>query len=135
MEVMAFVAVSPLDAKPHMPNGIRILTMPFTGTSSGVLQIAAPPEFGRVLSANIFACDPNDPQATNGADDALKELLNITSGLALSRLVDLLGSEPAMALPELSIDGEPDAFDRFGPDSAWLDAEGHPVGIRLRLNA
>ena len=80
--------------------------MTFLGPRRGALRIATTPELCRQVSANVLGIEPEDEQAQRGADDALKELLNVTCGRFLT-----------------AIAGEEAVFDLSVPAVSRLSAE------------
>ena len=85
----------------------------------------------------MLGVDPSHADAVNAADDALRELMNITAGLVMRGLGD--GDPGSLALDMPSVDHRVDAgvwSDFFADAGATvLDAEGIAVAIRVRRAA
>jgi hypothetical protein len=132
LETMAFITAFPPDGPgpfPCPPDARRV-TITFTGAAlSATLELAAPAGFGATLAANLMACDPSDEQATSRADDALKELMNVTCG---AMIASLGGTGFELGIPKVEpLDAA--AWDALtGPDgaAAVLDADGHVLAAR-----
>jgi hypothetical protein len=128
---MAFVDAFPADAPPVAPNKTVVVRIPFGGTRRGALEVLVPDALGLTLAANILGEPPDGPDAVSRGRDALKELVNVTCGLLLSRLPD--PAKPAMSIPHVreASGARWDAVARR-PDTVALDAEGLPVIARIR---
>jgi hypothetical protein len=75
---MAFISPEPLAAAQPMADDTRIIRVHFKGSDAeGSLAIAASPTLGMAMTGNL------DLTEASVADDALKELANITCGLML----------------------------------------------------
>ena len=107
METFAFVFVD-LDEPPGVqaPNGdIMLAEMSFFGPGAGSLCMAAPMALCREMAANALGIEM-DEIADVGAEDALKELLNITCG----KLTFLMYGPKAiveLTVPEIGIINRP----------------------------
>jgi two-component system chemotaxis response regulator CheY len=126
LETMAFIS-------PELPeNGetaeisrsCRLVEIGFHGQGiHGKLMLGAPVEFGSQVSIHCGAS--GDPA---GADDALKELANVTCGLLLRRRI---GGAKGFELAPPSI-AAGDAGMRFTPaNSVMLNADGFTVATRV----
>jgi CheY-specific phosphatase CheX len=123
METMAFISpqlpdpATPPAASPDM----RLVRINFHGGGvSGSLAISAPAKFGEIVAENCGADDPH-----GAADDAMKELANVTCGLLLrKRLGHGVGFK--MAPP---IVGRLEDRAKFiaGDDVVAMNADGHLV--------
>src|SRR5690349_6898147 len=87
MEMMGFLSPLPADPSAPPPSRAFLVSMPFTGPICGSIEMVVSEEVGINLAANILATTPSDPAAQNYAQDALKELLNVTCGLLLPKLL------------------------------------------------
>src|SRR5689334_3895676 len=78
LETMAFVTAEPAPPGAPAPDAALRITLAFSGPLSGVVELIAPDALGTLMVDNI-ATSPAEstPQA---AEDALKELLNVTCG-------------------------------------------------------
>jgi chemotaxis protein CheY-P-specific phosphatase CheC len=70
--------------------------LPFTGPISGRFMLAAMPRLGETLAAEMLGAEPGSSESAEQAEDALREILNMTAGATLE---DLFGDE----LWELSV--------------------------------
>jgi hypothetical protein len=135
LETMAFVSAFPPDgAGPWpCPPGARRVTIEVAGPTPAVLELAASAAFGAVLAANLLTCDPGDPAAAAGADDALKELMNVTCGSTINAAG---GRDFELGLPRVEplTAAEWDALTAPGGGGAHvLEADGHVVAVRARV--
>ena len=133
LETMAFISPFPPDgAGPWpCPADARRVTIEFAGPVSAVLELFAPASFGALLASNLIACDAADPQAVARADDALKELMNVTCGA----MINAMGGEGyELGIPRVEDlkPGEWDALAQPG-EAAVLDADGHLLAARARV--
>ena len=131
LETMAFITAFPPDgAGPFpCPDGARRVTNSFTGAAlSATLELVASAAFGAMLAANLMACDPSDDEATGRADDALKELMNVTCGAMIASMGGA-GFELGIPTAEPFAAAAWDAL--TGPEgAAMLDADGHLLATR-----
>jgi hypothetical protein len=129
----AFLLAEPLEQPPPSPAswqaaGARIM---FSGPFRGYVEIWASRETARKLAANMLGQDPADPEIDEAHGDALMETLNVICG---NLLTELAGQEPVFQL------GTPRTCSGFVPFSerepgvdAWLEADGQPVLMRMRV--
>jgi two-component system, chemotaxis family, chemotaxis protein CheY len=127
LETMAFMSPQ-LPSKlepPSLPDNRRLVRVDFEGHGiRGSLAIAASPAFGAAVAAN---CD-NHP-SPGEADDALKELANVTCGLLLRRRVGG-GVGFKLAPPTMIESTEAEAL--FADDDVVsLDIDGHLVSAHV----
>lgn len=130
-ETMAFMSPLPADAPHQAPADAVLLSMWFASNSSGIVEIVAPRNLGKVAASNMLGADPG---AASLYDDALKELLNIFSGLMLRRWSSTSKETVEISLPALS-DFSADAdWQEFiaSPGSTVLDVEGNLIALRVR---
>jgi hypothetical protein len=134
LEDVACVLARPLDARPPLPEnwdatGARLR---FRGSLRGYMELWAPPEAIRSLAMGLLGDDRRDlPASADAAIDAVREMLHLLCGSVLSALA---GPDRAVSL------GTPRRRERLVPFTereagieAWLEAEGHPVLMRLRV--
>jgi chemotaxis protein CheY-P-specific phosphatase CheC len=57
--------------------------LPFKGPVSGRFMLAASPRLGETLAAEMLGTDPGSPESAEQAEDALREILNMTAGATL----------------------------------------------------
>lgn len=128
-----FSELVPREELPPTESEHRLAEMSFTGRVSGSLAMAVPKEMCQEIAANVLGIEADDALAIKDAEDALKEVLNLTCGQVLT-----------------SIAGEKALFDLSVPETAELDAAGwqsfleepetvaflvddNPVLLRLKL--
>jgi|EndMetStandDraft_5_1072996.scaffolds.fasta_scaffold140458_3 hypothetical protein len=135
METMAFT--TPTLADPSLypsPDSLHV-SMPFTGPARGTVELVASEKVGIGLAATILATTPEDPAARRYARDALKELLNVTCGLILPKLVPKESDATPfrMTLPELVVFDSQTQWQAFAaaPDTCILDVEGSLIALRV----
>jgi len=128
LQTFAFVAAEPPQGPVPAPAAADLYTLRFQGADSGELQLAAPRAFGCLMAANMLGLEPADAEAAERAQDVIKELCNIITGLWLSRRATVY--VPEMGLPSAS--ALPD-WDRFAalPGSFTILAEGFPLAARI----
>jgi hypothetical protein len=130
LEQMAFVSAFPPEGDLATPLHPLLLRISFRGPVCQRFELLADEELGVLMAANIFADE--SAQARFRARDALKELLNVTSGLVLSRWPALEDRNFEMSIPEVvPLDATGWQAMLAGGGFTLLDAEGHPVAIRL----
>ena len=130
LETMAFVSPELLDAPSEAtpsPDAI-LVRVGFHGQGiKGSLELATTHAFGSVIAAN---CCDGDPDAD--ADDALKELTNVTCGSLLRRRIGgAVGFELEVPVVSSIGDGE---HPFVGADTVVLTAEGHLVFAHVVTN-
>ncbi len=130
-ETMAFLA--PLPAAPPFepPADAVLLSMRFAGLSTGVMEMISPRNLGKLAAFNMLGIESASP---GQCDDALKELLNIFSGLTLRRWLAASHNAINLSLPQMSVfDIAAGWRDFIGAAGAVvLDVEGHIIALRVR---
>jgi two-component system, chemotaxis family, chemotaxis protein CheY len=127
LETMAFISPELPKEKglPAPSPEFRVITVGFRGHGiQGSLVLAAPAAFGTLIAENC--CDDT---SEIDADDALKELTNITCGSLLRRRIGgAVGFE--LALPVVN---GPEEMERLfhGNDVVVLNADGHLVAAHV----
>lgn len=128
---MGFIDAFPTEGAPGAPDDVVVIRVPFSGARRGALEVIASDALGLTLAANILGAPPEGPDARGRGRDALKELVNVTCGLFLSRLPD--PTKPAMGIPHVrEASGARLEAAARRPDTAVLDAEGLPIAARIR---
>jgi chemotaxis protein CheY-P-specific phosphatase CheC len=133
LDTMAFIASEPIVEPTPCPQEPLLVRMSYSGTRSGQVLIIAPRAFGLLLAANVLGTEPDDPEAQARADDALKELLNVTVGAMMPRLAENEQDVFTLSLPEL------DPFDPSGwpaeVSGEWtvLNSDGHTLAVAHRV--
>jgi CheY-specific phosphatase CheX len=114
-------------------DGLRI-RMGFSGPMEGELTMAAPRDAGVELAANVLGLDAEDPVASLRAEDALKELLNVTCG---SLLTELAGDGPVfhLTVPQSSALKAAEWAELLEEDgTVAFRVDDHPVLLNVRVN-
>lgn len=134
LETMAFVALMPSEVPEEPPADLRVVSVTFVHNAQAHLELAAPRAFGQLLSSNILGIEFDDEDARNGADDALRELMNVTCGNLLLKATRTAGEPLRMGLPKIQKIDPAMAWKSFVGDPAGfvLNADGHTIAIRLR---
>jgi hypothetical protein len=132
LEDVACVFARPLGIRPPATEGWNAAgaRLRFRGALRGYMELWAPPEAVGPLASALLGGEESQGTA-DAALDALREALHLLCGSVLSTLV---GPEGAFSL------GTPHRRERVVPFTAvengieaWLEADGHPVLMRLRV--
>lgn len=135
VETLAFMFADPADKEDietDSPECIKV-RMSFSGAKCGRLELAAHTELCAQLTANVLGLDLDDALVRTQADDALKELLNVTCGNLLTALA---GQDPVfdLSLPEIA------PLDEAGwrafledDDTLAFDVDDNPVLLRFSM--
>jgi hypothetical protein len=143
LHTMAFIALEPPPDDLPAPQRVSVYSIQFHGPARGEVQIAAPLDFGRMLSGNMLAIDPASDETRLHAPDAIKELCNVTSGLLLRRLHEEQAArggterDPEMGLPSVTPLADESAWKQFvsQPGAVVVIAEGHPLAVHIKEQA
>jgi hypothetical protein len=131
METTAFISLSPLPEGAPPAESLLVVSMEI-GVNCRI-HIAAPVELAAGIATNILMLEPESDEARERAADSLKEILNVTAGLYLSRAPWLEVAIPEMQIPrDRMIEGA-------GNVAAWIKAaeaqvvlaEEHVVAIAM----
>lgn len=110
-------------------------SMAFAGPFTGSIDIVVTEEMCSEIAANVLGLDFDDELLTeNAANDALKELLNVTCGHVLTSIA---GEEPVfdLTIPEIaSLNEEQWKEMRDDPTTCALLVDDNPVILRLSLD-
>lgn len=115
-------------------SGYMMASMGFSGPFNGTLALAVVQDMCPELAANILGVEPYDDRVMEKAQDALKELLNITCGHVLTALA---GDDPVF---DLTIPVVNEMDDRQweamaqGPTTATVMADEFPVLLEMRID-
>lgn len=133
LDTMAFIAGEPVCGDIPCPPDPLHVQMAYGGSQSGRVELIAPRSFARMLAANVLGTDPDDPQARERADDALRELVNVTVGAMMPKLASSLEDRFTLGLPQLS-DFDPSQWLQALSDGRWtiLDGDGHILALAHR---
>jgi two-component system chemotaxis response regulator CheY len=132
LETIAFMSPELVEGPgaPPLPTGFRLVGVDFKGKDTqGSLALAASPSLGLAMAANL--------ELTNaaGADDALKELANVTCGLLL-RMRPGGGVGFQLSPPHLSSPAETNPVSIFASsDVIALKADGHLIVAHVHTDA
>jgi len=101
------------------------VSLTFTGERRGTFRLWGAPAFAALLAANMTGVDAESPLALEKGADAMKEILNIIVGNALT---ELYGTSAVfdLGIPQTAAAALLDA-DRRRPDAVWLMAEEYPL--------
>jgi hypothetical protein len=136
METMAFTTPTWADASLFPAADSLLVSMPFSGPVSGAVEMVASDTVGAELAANILAIAPNDPAAKGHARDTLKELLNVTCGLLLPKLVESQSTNRPfkIALPRLEDFDGPARWQNFVAtgEPCVLNVNGELIALRVK---
>lgn len=128
LETMAFISpqLLPADQTPALPAGSRLIRIQFKGSDTqGSLALAASKDFADAMASNL------NVSGDSAADDALKELANVTCGLLL-RMRPGGGAGFHLDPPQLSSSNETTPSAIFhGGDLIALEAEGQVIAAQV----
>jgi chemotaxis protein CheY-P-specific phosphatase CheC len=133
LETMAFVALLPAESPDAPPSDPRLVSIEFTRPSPGRIELVAPVSFGALLAANLQGIAPEDQQAIDGGDDALRELLNVTCGSLLLKRAAACSEPFRVSIPQIRpFDAQQGWAAFIGRDGAHvLNADGDTIAIWL----
>lgn len=133
LEDVACVLVRPLERRPPALEtwsaaGARLR---FRGAVRGYMELWAPQDAIGALARAVLGDDDGRPVTAEATLDALREMLHVLCGDVLAMLA---GPERAFSLgvPRGCIRPVPFTDGENGIET-WLEAEGHPVLMRLRV--
>ena len=134
LQTMAFVSIEPPPEQDVAPTDADLYRLPFSGKISGEFQMVAPRRLGQSLAANMLALDPAGEEAIQRAQDAIKELCNITAGLLLRQLCDPYADDLQMGLPQAG-QLSPADWPQFVGSAVLVQAEGLPVALKMEARS
>lgn len=137
LDTMAFIPLDPPDADAVPQGEAIIVTMDFSGPSSGQVAVVVPDRFAHALAANFLGTDPSDPEADTKAADSIKELVNVTVGAMMPRIAPSKDATFDLTIPQARpfvTENEWQAFCEQ-PNTSVFNAEGEVIAIQLRLAA
>jgi hypothetical protein len=128
LEDASFVFTDDIDTGERpLPEGWNAtgVSLSFTGGKSGVFRVWADVALVPLLAANMLGLDQESPEARDKGKDALREMVNIIAGNALTELFGdaLLFS---LSIPEIT-DAALKTVDCNREDALWLSAEGNAI--------
>lgn len=130
-ETTAFISPMPAEPPYEPIQDAVLLSVRFTGSSCGTVEMVASRRVGRLAAENMLG---SDPESSTHYEDALTELLNIFGGLMLRRWALESGEPIEMTLPAArDFDAGVD-WQSFvsSPGTTVLDVEGNLVALRIR---
>jgi chemotaxis protein CheY-P-specific phosphatase CheC len=110
------------------------VAMSFSGAWRGTMQLALPRPLCAVIAANMLGLEPDDEEAAQAQDDAVKELLNVTCGNVLTTLA---GTEAVFSLSAPKTQVLPAAEWKAllqSPESVGFTVEEQPALLRLTID-
>lgn len=133
LETMAFVSPIPAEPGAAPPAQAVLVEMEFACPEYGALRLVASHEFGAMLASNLQGVDPASQEAVDGADDALRELMNVTCGVALRKFGRAADQRLHMSLPIVQPFDTTQSWDRFIalPHVSVLNADGHTIAFQI----
>lgn len=132
LERMAFLDVLPYSEIPPVPTRFALAEIRFGGLIAGSIQVAASFEFARELACNMGLLDcPNEEQCL----DAIRELVNVTSGLILPLLATPETDIFDLSIPQAVPCDESMDWNRWiqQDDVVVLEVGGYPIAARLNI--
>ena len=133
LETMAFISPVPIDPPEVAPGEPLLCRIDFAGPLRGTIEVMVGRQFAVLLCANMLGGSPEHPQARASAEDAVKELLNVTCGGFLARLHQPGTRTFTVSLPSLSTADSAPAWRSFveSPAAATFDVDGDVLAIRV----
>lgn len=134
LQTTAFISLEPPPDVFSFPESAALYGLRFEGAVCGELELLAPRELGGLVAANMLGLEPHDPQALERAQDALKELCNITVGLLLQRQCGSASPAPDMGVPSAVAACDQAMRDGFAarPGTVVAFADGFPLAARVK---
>ena len=132
LDTMAFIPSEPIDvALAEPPNDAVLVTLSFTGPTSGTLELVASRQFARLLAANVVGEEPDDPDAERKAEDSIKELINVAAGAMMPQIADSENDVFSLSLPTLQRFNTERNWREFADHAFVLNADGQTIALRL----
>jgi chemotaxis protein CheY-P-specific phosphatase CheC len=134
LETMAFMMVMPPEEDLPVAGELVRVTMRFSGSISGMVQIMAGKEFLASIAANVLGGDVDDEEVQNKGVDAFREVLNTTCGVLLPQLASSAADVFNVTVPEDETFIGEDHWHKFIEDGAVvLDVDGNPLAGRIMI--
>ncbi len=137
LETVAFMMAMPPEEELPAPSDNILASVQFNGPVSGTIEILAPLEFVHTMAANIMGLDTYEDEIQDDkAEDAFKELLNITCGI----LVEQLASSPTdmfnIGIPRVKNNLKLNDWNEFvnTGETTVLDVDGLCVAVKFTIN-
>jgi len=130
---LAFMISDDPPERPLEPQNWLYGEIHYRGPVSGTVGCWCTPQFAVQLAANLLGTDPDSPDASCAAEDALRELLNVVGGHVVTAWY---GTSPVftLSIPTVARDAPPpqtsDDFCRLHIDGQplWFCHEALPTG-------
>jgi len=136
LERLAFLFGDPIEkhAIDCRAGGYVRADIDFSGPEEGHACLAVPTDLCREIAANVLGCDDDETLDTEGASDALKELLNVTCGHILTTLRGT-GVVFDLSSPDTSMMDDEQWRELLGqPETVGLNVESNPVLLNFRFH-
>jgi hypothetical protein len=136
LEKLSFQFAEPVESAAELTFGdvpYCVADMTFGGVMRGSLCLAVSRAATIEIAANMLGADSGDDKPRAQAEDALRELLNVTCGQILT---DFAGERPmfTLSVPKTSaIDAQTLTELRSDPATIGFRTDGAPMLLRLRL--
>jgi len=132
METMAFFCTEPAGKSALSPEGAVRVSMSFSGSVSGTVELVAGKFFGNRMASNALGCGPTDEEACSQSADSIRELLNVVVGMMMPQLAQHEVELFSLSLP-IEKPFEESEWEEFVQSAtvAILDAEGETIALRL----
>lgn len=137
LETTAFmIPLPPEEDLPSPAQGV-LVRIDFSGPFSGTIELWAGSKFAQMMAANVMGLEPEDEEAQSKGIDALKELVNITGGVLLTKLIDSPAEVFNLTVPQAQEQLDSELWEEYvaQDDVIVLDVDGFPVAIRLLTTA
>lgn len=132
LDMMAFIPSEPVDAAlATPPSDALLVSLSFSGPTSGRLELVASREFARLLAANVVGEEPDDPEAERKAEDSIKELINVAAGAMMPQIAESENDVFSLSLPSLDHFDVEAGWRQFADHAFVLNADGQTIALRL----
>jgi len=129
MANLAFMFTNEDQVDPPIERSWLQTTISYHGLVSGTLRFRCSKEFSRLLAANLLGVDVEDSKAESGAEDAVKEFMNILCGQYITEYhgVDAICNLTIPYIQEM--DEAPHFAPDENPETASFSVENHMVQL------
>jgi len=130
-QTFLFADPSDLNFAASPPREAVCVSITFSGANAGKLEMGISATLGREIARNLLEIEPGEEPPDSAAQDALRELLNVTCG---NILTEMAGDKPVfnLSLPQIEpIDAK--AWKKLisDPGASIFEVENQPVVLRL----
>lgn len=135
LETTAFMMAIPPEEQLPTPEKVVLVSIDFTGPVNGTIELCAGSEFAQMLAANVMGLEPDDQEALEKSTDAIKELVNITAGVLLTKLTNSPANIFNLTVPTAQEEPDPNFWQQYITQNevTVLDVDGFPVAIGLLI--